>query len=210
MNQGELFQVNEQAREAANSNRLVSHLSKIRESRLEITFDRSLIALVFLLVALIGVYCLGVEVGEKKVPGVPIQATATAKDPIEIAYKRVSANQTKGSSIGGSATQLTSQPEPNVISEKNQTADVAKSFGVLDAKYTIQLITYLSLARAEKEVQLLHSKGHEAFIISSGKYHQVCIDAFHRASEASQRWSELSRQGYSSTYKGAYVRPVTR
>jgi len=78
-----------------------------------------------------------------------------------------------------------------------------------DGRFTIQLITYVTQARADKEVKSLTEKGHRAFIIPSGKYFQVCVDRFGHKQDASLHLGTLNRRGYAKHYEGAYVRMVS-
>lgn len=76
--------------------------------------------------------------------------------------------------------------------------------------YTIQLVTYMSEARATEEVEQLRGRGRAAYIIPSGEYYQVCIEHFAEKLKAHETMNELERQGILDTYRDAYVRPVRR
>lgn len=76
--------------------------------------------------------------------------------------------------------------------------------------FTIQLVTYMSQARAAQEVEALRGVGRGAFIIPSGAYFQVCIDRFSEKFDARETMLELERQGMLDSYQDAYVRPVQR
>lgn len=76
--------------------------------------------------------------------------------------------------------------------------------------YTIQLVTYMSEARATEEVEQLRGRGRAAYIIPSGEYYQVCIEHFAEKLKAHETMNELERQGILETYRDAYVRPVRR
>jgi cell division septation protein DedD len=73
-------------------------------------------------------------------------------------------------------------------------------------KYTIQLITFTSRSKAEKEVERLEKLGHRSFIIPAGKFYQVCIDAFQEMSEAKDGLTRLKDEGFASP--DAFIRPL--
>lgn len=73
-------------------------------------------------------------------------------------------------------------------------------------KYTIQIVTYLTLSRAQQEVDRLKEKGHRAFAIQEGKFFYVCIEAFQSTREAGIQLSILKKQGFAPD--DAYIRPL--
>jgi SPOR domain len=77
-----------------------------------------------------------------------------------------------------------------------------------DGKYTIQHVTYITQAAADREIQKLAQKGYKAFVIPSGKHLQVCIEAFMMRQDASKVLKQLRAQGLASS--DAYVRPMAR
>ena len=79
------------------------------------------------------------------------------------------------------------------------------SSGLPTGKYTIQLITFKTRVRAEREVEKLHQRGFHGFIIPAGKFFQVCADAFETQAEARLRLTHLKAEGLAST--DAFIRP---
>jgi len=73
-------------------------------------------------------------------------------------------------------------------------------------KYTIQMVTYTSRKLAEEAVEKLAKKGRRAFIVPSGKFMQVCVEAFESRDQASM----ILREFKSSRLvpPDAYVRPI--
>lgn len=75
-----------------------------------------------------------------------------------------------------------------------------------EGKYTVQLITYIGKPRASEEVEKLNKQGYSAFIIPSGKHHQVCINRFKTKEAANDFLKEFRKDSLFKTYPGAYVR----
>lgn len=77
----------------------------------------------------------------------------------------------------------------------------------LDAKYTIQIITFTNRTRAEEEVKKLKEKGFQAFIIPGGKFFQVCVDGFEKMNDAKAKLIQLKQDGFAP--QDAYIRPFS-
>lgn len=78
--------------------------------------------------------------------------------------------------------------------------------GYPQGKYTIQSVTYLSEEEAKKAIEKLKGKGLEGFVIRSGKYVVVCVDAFNDMSQAKETLKQLKVQGI--VPPDAYVRNI--
>lgn len=85
-------------------------------------------------------------------------------------------------------------------------APAAAPAAVEEGKFTVQLITYVGKPRASEEVEKLNKQGYNAFIIPSGKHHQVCINRFKSKDAANDFLSSARKDGLLKTYPGAYVR----
>lgn len=77
----------------------------------------------------------------------------------------------------------------------------------VSGKYTIQLITFTSRARAEEEAKKLKGKGLQGFVIPAGKFFHVCVDNFEKMNEAKEKLFKLKQQG--SAPPDAYIRPMS-
>ena len=75
----------------------------------------------------------------------------------------------------------------------------------LTGQYTIQIITFTNKKRAEEEVERIKKAGHQSFIIPSGKFFQVCTDAFQNIGEAKETLDKLRADGFAPP--DAYIRP---
>ena len=107
--------------------------------------------------------------------------------------------------------EIANQTQGNLSSEKIGPATVVKevpkpSSAAILGKFTIQIITFKSKARAEEEVKGYQDKGLQSFIIPVGKFFQVCVDSFETVSDAKQKLGELKEQGFAP--QDAYIRPL--
>lgn len=94
------------------------------------------------------------------------------------------------------------ESKPAVPSDEPSAGLSSKPIG----KYTIQLVTYNSLSRAEKEAERLTQLGYRGFVISSGKFHQVCVEGFENIREAGNQLARLQQEGFAPP--DAYIRPL--
>jgi hypothetical protein len=75
-----------------------------------------------------------------------------------------------------------------------------------ESGFTIQVVTYRSKSLAQKEVERLEKKGHEAFVVPAGDYFQVCIDLYKDRKLAMKKLIQLRTEKYYETYPGAFVK----
>ncbi len=94
------------------------------------------------------------------------------------------------------------------ITQGAETASAPAPEAVEEGKFTLQLITYVGQPRASEEVEKLKKQGYKAFIIPSGKHHQVCINRFQTKELAGDFLAKARKDGLMKTYPGAYVRAV--
>lgn len=93
-------------------------------------------------------------------------------------------------------------PKPTVVEFKEEGA----AFSPPSGKFTIQLVTYTSRAQAEKQIERLTLLGYKGFFIQSGKFYQVCVEAFETNQEAVSRLARLQQEGFAPP--DAYIRPL--
>jgi cell division septation protein DedD len=217
MVQGELFREEEPFRTANSESK-----SFLSQYRLAVTFDKLLIALIALLVAFVLTYSFGVEHGkrvmekhlealvpvygeslhtEKKTVSsdslaevLPQGASDTPKETILVVNQDIPAESKAASGLQG------------LVQDKPETFLPPPDPSRKD-DFTVQLVTYASEHLAAKEVDRLKSKGHESFVIPSGRYFQVCVNYFKNKSQAKSFLRDLRSEG---RYPDAYIRPVVR
>jgi cell division septation protein DedD len=83
---------------------------------------------------------------------------------------------------------------------------IASEHSASPGKYTIQIITFTSRSKAEKEVGRLKGFGHQSFVIPAGKFFQVSVGAFQNMTEAKDRLARLQSEGFASS--DAFIRPL--
>ncbi|MBI2167062.1 MAG: SPOR domain-containing protein [Candidatus Omnitrophica bacterium] len=81
------------------------------------------------------------------------------------------------------------------------------AFSPDSGKFTIQLVTYKSRVQADQQIERLTSLGYKSFFIQSGKFYQVCVEAFETNQEAVSRLARLQQEGFAPP--DAYIRPLT-
>lgn len=183
--QGELFQIAGSAAESAGT----AHLQRGWMNRFRITLRLEHLSIggILALVLYVLVFSFGVEKG-KRFALLELRAEKARQDEI---------NQVLEQPTPVPATPSVPPAPVEII------ADSALSPGA--GKFTIQLITFTSRSRAEKEVERLKKTGHTSFIIPSGKFFQVCVDAFETQAEARIRLTRLKAEGFASP--DAFIRP---
>jgi len=73
--------------------------------------------------------------------------------------------------------------------------------------YTVQLITYTQLNRAEQEAMRLNRLGFDAFVLEDGKFFKVCAGQFQDSGQAKQALTKI-RSHFTQIYQDAFVRFV--
>lgn len=72
------------------------------------------------------------------------------------------------------------------------------------SKYTIAHMTYVKKDQAKKEIERIKSKGYDSFIVSSGKYYQLCVSGFESRQAANEGMKSLRTKGIVSS--DSYIR----
>ncbi len=72
------------------------------------------------------------------------------------------------------------------------------------AKYTIAHMTYVKKDQASKEVERIKSKGYAPFVVTSGKYFQICVSGFESRQSANEAMKTLRTKGIVSA--DSYIR----
>ena len=171
--------------------------------RIVLTLDKIILWSLLNLTAMVFIYSAGIEHGIKS------SRQANPSD-VKVSEALISVkDQTVESSVKPEAsTPENKSQEPSAVTDASAAAEnmVALKTGT----YTIQLATYRRKDQAETEVVRLKKKGHDAFIIPSGKFFQVCVEKFEKRPEAFQKLLELRSGGLDRVYHGAYVRPMAK
>lgn len=202
-------------------------MSFLDRYRMAVRLDQALFLLIGLLVIYVLVFSFGVETGKRYAMSELRAERMKRERMVEELRDKVFANAQQASNTGTHAaaplpaiadvqTALKSKLEaaainPSAGSDETRTASSAQTAavsdsGVLEGKYTIQILTIASKSVAEKEMKRLTEKGMKSFIIPKGKMQQICVNAFESREKASQSLKELKSQG--TVPADAYVRPM--
>ncbi|MBU9888508.1 MAG: SPOR domain-containing protein [Candidatus Omnitrophica bacterium] len=166
--------------------------------RLDQAIGLALLLLVFCVLA----YCWGVEQGRRWTGEARPARSVASEDAVPADVPQVVAELpvVPVTSVPGPVAQV----KPAVSSPEFPKPEVAVPKP--DGKYTIQYITYVTQSAADREVQRIKKLGHSAFVIPSGKFFQVCIEAFQTRQEATQSLKQLRAQRMVTL--DAYVRTI--
>ena len=193
--------------------------------RIQLRLDQAIVTLIALLVVYVLVFSFGVEKG-KRFAVTELKAERAKREVLvrELQAKIFEISQSQALSANSSAPNPavsgTHPPSKSVVNsqtesiresmeDKNADAEETPVNGAVarpGGKFTIQIITFTSQNAAEREIKRLTAKGHQAFVIPSGKYRQVCVDAFDTRQKANHALGELKARGI--VPPDAYVRAL--
>lgn len=165
-----------------------------------IRLDQLLLGVIFLLGLNVYLYTLGVEEGKHRVETVAFSVSsqetveATTHSPLPSPEAVIGMPTDSDSAVADAALQI-SKPERDESLKP-------------DGKYTIQVVTYNTQSAAERLISQLQVKGYEGFVIPSGQYLQVCVNAFQTQGEAKLLLSRLKSEGLAPN--DAFIRPMIR
>ncbi|MBI4368117.1 MAG: SPOR domain-containing protein [Candidatus Omnitrophica bacterium] len=191
--------------------------SFLRRHQITLTLDQLLLASLACVVAVALVYCFGVERGkrtmEKQVQNLVSERSETipaSETPIAVRGRQMEAVLMVNQEPAAESKVMTPQAETSqevTIHVPKQT----QGFPLVDLsnseRYTVQLVTYVDEKMASREIDRLKAKGHNGFVIPSGRYFQVCANYFESTRQAKDFLKQLRETG---RYPDAYIRPVVR
>jgi hypothetical protein len=188
----------------------VSEASILEKHFISLRFDQTIIGVIALLVLFAFVFSVGFEKGKKVAQTVNLMGEHTVKNAT---VEAVTAPLPVTGSITMKAVEVTpgvlSKPDRPIsiqevsASEKNEPETLRPA-----GKFTIQIITYTSQKAVEETIKKLATLGHSGFVIPSGKYLQVCADAFNSFDQAREGLRQMKAQG--AVPPDAYIRPIVR
>lgn len=191
--------------------------SFLEQYRIVLRMDQLIMMLILMLIIFAVVFSMGVEKGKRTVsasiqeqsfqisqPAIPAQVKEPAKltAPKEI----VPAVATATEDIKEPVVAVEKADEPEIVITEAKAVETPAKQAALDGKYTIQVVTYVSEKQAERQIDHLKSKGYEAFVVPSGKYFQICVNAFSSKQSALSQLQALQVQKLAP--HDAYVRSM--
>jgi len=148
-----------------------------RRPHLYIPVENIVFAAIIFIMSLVLAFALGVERGRRRAP------VAREAGP-------------------GGAESVVMQPivVTPAKSEKPDTKPVEKR----ELPYTVQLVSYRQRKQAESERDRLASGNVDAFIVTSGRWFQVCAGRYENVKEA-----DAAREKFRKEYRGCFVKKIT-
>lgn len=164
--------------------------------RIVLTLSYENMVMLFIIVIMLTVvfFSLGVEKGKRvalKNPA-PVTAEAYHRKP-DRQELRVPAEET-----GLTEKSPTGEPDTRQPVEEEKEARSAPL-----GTYTIQVVAFKKEKSAQKEIELIKRKGHEAFMIPTKDWFQVCVGRYANTEEARGDLDELK-----SNYPTCYIRKI--
>ena len=184
--------------------------------RFSLRLDQALVAAIALLVVFVLVFSFGVEKG-KRFALAELKSERAKREKIiqEFRAKLFETGVANPVVLRMQEDEAPGKIEIAAPASKIQAGSVAaveSGPGALDGKkypagkYTVQLITFTSQKMAEKEIGNLVQKGHQPFVIPSGRYLQVCANGFDSRESAEEFLRELKARNLAP--RDAYVRSI--
>lgn len=192
-----------------NSDEQKSFLERIRIS---LRFDQiTLLAILFIIVNTV-IFSVGVESGKRNAVE-KIETKLTQSQQLISEYRqKISLLKAE---LASRPKALEQKPDPvetsqvvrevkEVMQDAEQQSQESKQ--TLDGKYTIQLATYKRQKDVDQQLARLKSKGLTGFVIPSGSYLQVCVNAFQTKQAAGKLLTDLKAEGLAP--RDAYIRSM--
>ncbi len=170
------------------------------EKKYTLRLDQLLGGGLVLIVFFVLVFAWGVERGKsvsqrefmlkQTIPAAPsFEAKIPAAAPIIALETPVSASQSIPPTV-----EIVTETKTTAVSPEAPPADSSAAFSA-STKYTIAHITYVKKEQAAHEIKRIQSKGYESFMVSSGRYFQVCVSGFDSRKGADQGIKNLRMKG---------------
>jgi len=173
----------------------VEKVAVLDHHHFSIRLDHLLLGVIFLFGLNVYLYTLGVEEGKHRADTVALRVPTV--EAVEVATR--SPLQSPEAVIG-------------IPADSDAALQISKPEGdenlKPDGKYTVQVVTYNTQSAAEQLISKLQVKGYEGFVIPSGQYLQVCVNAFQTQGEAKLLLSRLKSEGLAPN--DAFIRPMIR
>ena len=180
----------------------------LEKTCITLRFDQALGLILLLLVFYALTFAWGVEKGRRSVPArttenIPVATMTETQSVAEAEPVEEAVSSQQVVPVASSESMIETGA---LVSNTTETSAKFSAAAKPEGKYTIQHITYFTQSAADREIQKLAKIGHTSFIIPSGKFLQVCVDAFPTRQEASKLLKQLKTQGVVSP--DAYVRSI--
>ncbi|MBN1354040.1 MAG: SPOR domain-containing protein [Candidatus Omnitrophica bacterium] len=197
--QEEFFE--EFTKEKGKLEKIADKIAQRRKPYAYLPFENIIFAVIVVIMCAIVSFALGVERGKrlatasyaksKSSPKVEVGAAKIQLGTIEIGHESDAAVPAQAS---------VSEPAP-----KEEKTDVSVGREPKEAMYAIQLISYRKRDIAEREERRLANNGIKTFILTSGKWHQLCAGNYKNMEEA-----KAAMQKFKTEFKDCFIRKGVR
>ena len=194
--QGELF--NEICVENISAKETQTSSLKETNKQVTINFDKFLIFLILLIISISIAYAFGVATGRGTLKHDGGEQPSLHKMKSEPVLFELSEDEHYVQKEG---VQTQAQDDITAVAITEITQELPEK------GWTIQVVTYKDYSNAHNEVAKLRDEGFNPFIIPSGKYYQVCVNAFTSRSDALKMLSVFTTE---RQYFDAFVRKIKR
>lgn len=184
-------------------------------NQLSLGFDKIVLLLIACVVLFVLTYSFGYERGkraaERKIQSMTahIETVTAVPTPPDVQVSSVGDSAQPVDVVSSSEAALIAPAETGKSTTSSEnTADLnsmaSPTLAEVEGKYTIQVSTALSKAKAEKEVSKLTSLGFKSFYIQRDRFFEICVGSFDTVANAKPVLSDFKTKG---PYLDAYVRP---
>jgi len=173
----------------------------------KLTLEKFLILIILLIIVGVISYIFGYNKGIQSSP--QKQELVTTEEYVVVDTGAEVISEVSESIVSDDSYSLAEESSASLSEEvvQREVAEVDEGLHVDSGNWTIQLVTYTSEQYAIKEVTRLKTEGLDAFIIPSGKFHQVCSNRFAEKNDANK---VLKKFKSGSRYRDAYIRKITK
>ena len=195
-----------------------SQTSFLERFRVSLRMDHLIVLLIIQVVIFVIVFSAGVEKGKRSLAVSSIPQSVQAAADVPVLPQPIAVTESKPAIEAVMPLPVAAEVQPAIkvkqpipdsdisITEISDQKLKAITPERLDGKYTIQLVTYKSDSQAQKQIEFLEVKGYRGFVVPSGDYYQVCINAFESKQSALSQLQNLQLQKLAPN--DAYVRSM--
>ena len=164
-------------------------------SSLSFSLENAIIAGIFVLMAVVFSFSVGVERGKKIALVNPLKNVYSSA---VVAPREGAGPVPAGKTAVNKAATSTTMPE-----EKKATPPQAAPAQPeeIELSYTVQVASFKKVEYAQQEAELLRKKGYEIFVLPKGNYSIVCVGKFTHQDQANVTLTKLRK-----TYKDSMLR----
>jgi len=187
----------------------------LERCRFTFRLDQILVGMIVMIMLFVFTFSYGVEKG-KRFAMVELRAERAKREHMveQLRGRMVRKNQDRpgiANAVPPTAQVITAAVVTKDASDSIAPTEKTKSTQLAigqKGKYTIQIVTYKSQSTADRYIKKLTDKGLNGFVIPSGSFLQVCVNAYDSRNIAQQALRKLKSNGIAPP--DAYIRMIPR